>query len=69
MKKFFKSILNGIKYIIFPRTTQKIAGMSLLFGLVIFMGCFYLSMSSSTWTVEKYVNNSIGDEYFLLTEQ
>ena len=68
MKKIFKSILNGIKYIIFPRKAQKIAGMSLLFGLAIFMACFYLSMSSSNWTVESYVNKSIGDEYFLLTD-
>ena len=68
MKKFFKSILNGIKYIVYPRTTHKLSGMSMLFGLAIFFACFYLSMSSSNWTVEKYVNNSIGDSYFLLTE-
>ena len=68
MKKFLKSILNGIKYILYPRKTQKIAGMSLLFGLAIFIACFYLSLSSSNWTVKSYVNDSIGDQYFLLTD-
>ncbi len=65
MKKFIKSIPNALSNIIFPRKIARLCGMSMLFGFLIYMTCFFMSMASSSWTVEKYVTDSIGGIYYM----
>lgn len=65
MKNFIKSIPNALSYIIFPRKIARLCGMSMLFGFLLYLTCFFMSMASSSWTVEKYVTDSIGGVYYM----
>lgn len=65
MKNFIKSIPNALSYIIFPRKIATLCGMSMLLGMLLYLTCFFISMSSSSWTVEKYVTDSIGGIYYM----
>ena len=65
MKNFIKSIPNALSSIIFPRKIARLCGMSMLLGFLLYLTLFFVSMASSSWTVQRYVTDSIGGIYYM----